>query len=137
VVLPADHQPTKMMQPGNQSLHSPTCSVPTQGTIVLGRGAAFAAMGCDCLDAVTLRRISILAAAVIALPADQSQREAVEEAVSEDDFDKLTFVRRSALDSNGESRTVIPGESDDFRPSPCRVGVAARPAFLPPGRGRR
>ena len=108
------------MQPGNQSLRSLTCSVPTQATTVLGRDAALAAMGCDCLDAVTLRRISIQAVAVVGLLADQSQREGLEEAVSEDGFGKLAFVRRSAFDSKGESSTVILGESDDFRPfAPC------------------
>src|SRR5256712_10862688 len=31
-------------------------------------------------------------------------------------FDELAFVRRSAFDTNGERKTVIIGESDDFRP---------------------
>lgn len=126
-----------MMQPGNQSFHSPTRSVPTQGTTVLGRGAALAAMGCDCLDAVTLRRISIQAVAVIGLLADQSQREGLEEAVSEDGFGKLAFVRRSAFDSKGESSTVILGESDDFRPFAMLGGPHREARFLPPGRRRR
>ena len=41
---------------------------------------------------------------VIGFVADQSRRERVEEAVPEDPFDKLPFVRRSALDTNGERR---------------------------------
>jgi hypothetical protein len=134
VALPVDHQPTKMMQPGRQSFHSPT-SVTTQGTTILRRDATLAAMGCDCLDAVALRRISIQAVAVIGLVADQSQREAVEEALSEDDFDKLAFVRRSALDSNGESRTVIPGESDDFHPFAMLGGRHREARSLASGKG--
>jgi hypothetical protein len=119
-----------MMQPGDQSFHSPTCSVPTQGTTVLGRCAALAAMSCDCLDAVTLRRISIQAVAGIGLLADQSQRGAVDEAVSEGGSHKLAFVRRSAFDSSGEGRTVILGESDDFRPLATLGGAHGEARFL-------
>jgi len=35
--------------------------------------------------------------------------------VPEDALDELAFVRRSAFDTNGERKTVIIGESDDFR----------------------
>jgi hypothetical protein len=41
--------------------------------------------------------------------------EAVEEAVSEDAFNQLAFVGRSAFDTNRERKTVIIGQSDDFR----------------------
>ena len=34
----------------------------------------------------------------------------------EDTFNKLAFVRRSAFDTNGERKTAIIGDSDDFRP---------------------
>ena len=34
----------------------------------------------------------------------------------EDAFDELALMRRSAFDTNGERKTVIIGESDDFRP---------------------
>jgi hypothetical protein len=36
--------------------------------------------------------------------------------VPEDAFDELTFVRQSAFHTNSERKTVIIGESDDFRP---------------------
>ena len=70
----------------------------------------------DHLDAIALGQISIQAVTVIGFVADQSGREGVEESVSEDAFDELAFVRRSAFDTNGERNTVIIGESDDFRP---------------------
>src|ERR1700733_4690134 len=108
---PGDHQPKKIMQPGNQSFHSATGSVATQGTTVLRPGAALAAMGCDCLDAVALCRISIQAVAVLGWLADQSLRETVEEAVSEDAIHKLAFVRLSAFDGHGGSMTALLGES--------------------------
>ena len=33
----------------------------------------------------------------------------------EDAFDELAFVRRRAFDADGEGKTVIIGESEDFR----------------------
>ena len=90
-------------------------------------------MRCDHLDAIAVGQLSIQAVTVIGFVADQSCREGVEEAVSEDAFDKLAFVRRSAFDTNGKRKTVIIGESDDFRPL-CRVwlGPTARPPFFAP-----
>ena len=72
-------------------------------------------MGCNHLDAITFGQLAIQAVTVVGFVADQSSREGIEEAVSEYAFDKLAFVRRSAFDTNGERKTVIIGESDDFR----------------------
>jgi hypothetical protein len=47
--------------------------------------------------------------------ADQSRGEHVEEAVPEDPFDKLAFLWRSTFDTDGERKTVVIGESEDFR----------------------
>jgi hypothetical protein len=66
-------------------------------------------MGCDHFDPVTLGQIAVQSVAVIGFVADQSRREGVEEAVPEDPFDELAFVRRSAFDANGERKTVIIG----------------------------
>jgi hypothetical protein len=70
----------------------------------------------DHLNAIVLGQLAVQAVAVISFVADQSRRERVEETVSEDAFDELAFVRRGAFDTNGERKTVIIGESDDFRP---------------------
>lgn len=56
-------------------------------------------MRCDHFDAVALGQIAIQSVAVIGFVADQSQREGVEEAVPEDAFDELVFVRRRAFDN--------------------------------------
>ena len=71
-------------------------------------------MGCDHLDVLTLGQVRIQTVTVVGFVADQSRREGVEEAVSEEAVDELAFVRRSAFDTNGETKAVIPGESDDF-----------------------
>ena len=46
----------------------------------------------------------------------------------EDAFDELTFVRRSAFDTNGERKTV---RAMIFVPLPRLVSPTARPPFLP------
>ena len=49
----------------------------------------------------------------------------------EDAFDELTFVPRSAFNTNGERNTVIIGERDDFRPI-AAIGQPDREAPLFP-----
>jgi hypothetical protein len=121
-----------MMQPGKQSFHSPTSSVATQRTTVLSGCPTLTAMGCDHLDTITLGQVSIQAVAVVGFVADQACRERVEEAVPEDAFDELAFVRRSAFDTNGERKTVIIGESDDFRPLAAFGGPDREAPFFAP-----
>jgi hypothetical protein len=132
VVLPANHQPTKMMQPSKESFHSPTPAVSSQGTAILRGCPALTAMRGDHLDAIAFRQLSVQAVAVVGFVADQSRREGVEEAVSEDAFDELAFVRRSAFDTNGERKTVIIGESDDFRSLAAFGGPDREAPFFAP-----
>jgi hypothetical protein len=93
VVLPADHQPTKMMQPSEKSFHSPASAIATQRSPVLRWRSPLSAMGCDHFDPVALGQVAIQAVTVIGFVADQPRREGVEEAVPEDAFDELAFVR--------------------------------------------
>ena len=103
VVLPAGHQPAKVMEPSEKSLDSPPSTVATRRATILRRFVA-----------------------------NQSCWKAVEEAVPEDAFDKLAFVLRSALDTNGERKTVIIGESDDFRPFATLGGPDRKAPFFAP-----
>jgi hypothetical protein len=68
----------------------------------------------------------------VKLVADQSCGEGVEEALPEDSFDKLAFVRRNAFDTNGGRKTVLIEESDDFRPLAALAGPDREPPFLAP-----
>ena len=83
-------------------------------------------------DAVALCQVTIQRVTVIGSVADQSCREGVEEAVSEDAFNELAVVRRSAFDANGERKTVASARAMIFVPLPRLVGPTARPPFLPP-----
>jgi uncharacterized membrane protein len=107
-------------------------AVAAQRATVLRRHAAITAMRCDHLDAIALSQALIQAVTVICFVSDQSCREGVEETLSEHTFNKLASVRRSAFDTNGERKTVIIGEIDDFRPLAAFGGATARPPFLPP-----
>jgi hypothetical protein len=51
--------------------------------------------------------------------------------VSEDAFDELAFVRRSAFDTNGKRKTVI-GESDDLRSLAAFGGPDREAPFFAP-----
>jgi hypothetical protein len=130
VVLPANHQPTNMVKPSEKAFHSPMAEE-HRATVLCWRWVV-SAMRYDHLDAETLGQIAIRAVAVIGSVADQSSREGVEEAVSEDAFDKLPFVRPSAFDTSGERKTVIIGESGDFRPFAASGGPNCRASLLAP-----
>ena len=132
VILPADHEPTKMMKPGEEAFYSPTPAVAAQRTTILRRRPALSAMGCDHLDAVALGQVPIQTVAVVGFVADQSRREGVEEAVPEDPLDELTFVRRSTFDTNGERKTVSIGESDDLRSLAALGGPDREAPFFAP-----
>jgi hypothetical protein len=132
VVLPADHQTTKMMKPGEKSFDSPASAVAPQSTAILRWRPALSTMRGNHLDAIVLGQISIQAVAVIGFVADQSHRESVEEAVTEEALDELALVRRRALDTNGERKTVIIGESDDFGPFAAFGGPDREAPFFAP-----
>ena len=121
-----------MMQPREKPFHPPASAVATQWTAVLGWRSPLSAMGCDHFDPVALGQIAVQSVTVIGFVADQSCRERVEETVPEDSFDELAFVRRSAFDTNGERKTVIIGESDDFRPFAALGGPDCETPFFAP-----
>ena len=50
----------------------------------------------------------------------------------EDAFNELAFVRRGAFDNNGERKTVVIGESDDFRSLAAFGGPDRKAPFFAP-----
>jgi hypothetical protein len=89
----------------------------------------------DHLDAIALSQVLIQAVTVIglyALSPINRAGEGVEETLSEHTFNRLAFVRRSAFDTNGERKTVIIGESDDFRPLAAFGGADREAPFFAP-----
>jgi hypothetical protein len=89
-------------------------------------------MRCNQLDAVALEQVPVQTVTVIGFVADQPRRESVEETVPEDPFDELAFVRRGAFDTDGQRKTVIIRESDDFRPLAAFGGPDREAPFFAP-----
>ncbi len=132
MILPANHQPTKPVQPSEESLHAPTSAVATERATILRDPLAILFVRSNQLDIVGFKEIVIQSVTVVGGVADQSFRELVEEALPEDFFDQLAFVRRSALDTNGERKTVIIGDCHDLRPFAALGRANGEPLFSPP-----
>jgi hypothetical protein len=94
--------------------------------------SSLSSMWRDHLNAIVLGQLAVQPVAVVGFVADHSRGERVEEeALSEDSFDKLAFVRRSAFDTNGERKTVIIGKSEDFRAFAAGRPDREAPLFCP------
>jgi hypothetical protein len=52
--------------------------------------------------------------------------------MSEDAFNELAFMRRSAFDTNGQWKTEVIGESDDFRSLAALGGTDRKAPFFAP-----
>jgi hypothetical protein len=132
VILPANHQPTKPVQPSKESLHAPTSAVATERATILREPLAVLFVGSDQLDIVGFQEIVIEWVAIVGGVADQSFRKFVKEALPEDFFDELAFVRRSALDTNGERKTVISADGEDLGAFAALGRANGEPPFFAP-----
>jgi hypothetical protein len=132
VILPGNHQPTKPVQPSKESFHAPGSAVATEGATILCEPLAIAFVRSDQLDIVGFQQIMIEWVTIVGGIADQSFRKFVEEALPEDFFDELVFVRRSALDTNGERKTVISADGEDLGAFATLGRANREPPFFAP-----
>jgi hypothetical protein len=117
------------VQPGEESLHAPTSVVATERATILRDPLAILFVRSDQLDIVGFEEM-VIHSVPVGGGADQSFRKLVEEALGEDFFDRLAFVRRSALDTNGERKTVIIGDGHDLRPFAALGRANGEPSFF-------
>ena len=129
VIFPSGNESAEVVHPGEEPLHFPSSLVAPQLASVL-RLSAPAPVGRDQLDAVLLFELLIESVRVVGFVSDELFGEFIEETSGEDLFDKLAFVRRSALDRYGERKTVISGDSDDLRPFAAPGGADGKPPFF-------
>ncbi len=122
VVLPSGDEAVVVVQPGEEPFDLPAAVIATQGSPVLG-AAATAAIGGDHCDAVGLGGLAVELVRVVGFVADEAGGPAVKEASCQNVLHKLAFGRRSAVDSNGERKTVTSGDNDDF----AALAAPARP----------
>src|SRR3972149_611039 len=115
VILPAGNEPSRVVQPGKESLDLPTATIATERAAVLrGRIHAAHVVGSDQLNAVALTQLLIQSFAVIRPVADHSFGRFREEALLERGFDEFGFMRRSAGDADGERKTMAVDDRHDF-----------------------
>jgi hypothetical protein len=131
VVLPTDDQPTKVMQPGKESFHSPTPTVTPQLTAILRGFPALPAMGSNHLNAIALGQVAVQTVTVVRFVADYPRRSVRTKLCPRTPSMSWLSCGGSAFDTTGERKTVIIGENDDFRPLPRLVGPTATPLFCP------
>jgi hypothetical protein len=116
VILPPIHEATEVMHPCKEPFHFPSSAIAAQAATVLRIVLSAAAVGSDHLDAVLGGEFFVERVRVVSFVANESFWEFVEEASGQNIFHKSALGWRSSVDSNGERKTVISGDSDDLGP---------------------
>ena len=127
VVFPSRDESAVVLHPCEDSFDLPSAPVPAQRSAILGLAFSVGSVGGDHLNAIIIGQRFIERVGVVSLIANQSFGHLVEEACGQNNFHKLALGRRSALDSDGERKTVTRGDSDDLRPlaAPGRANCKA------------
>ena len=114
VVFPAHHQAPEVVKPGEEPLYPPAAAIPPERSAVL-TSASPPPVGCNHFDPVVLGELAVERVRIVGFVADEPGRRLLEEASSQHAFHQLAFGWRSAVDSDGERKTVVSGDSDDLR----------------------
>lgn len=93
VTFPAGDEPPEIVQPGEESLDSPSPSRPPQASTVLGDDATTAPMRGNHLDAVGRHQLFVERVTVVTTIADQARREIGEETGVERGRDEMRLIR--------------------------------------------
>jgi hypothetical protein len=117
------------VKPGKKALDPPAPSVTAQRAAVLGN-SAIAAIGRDHFDSVLFFKVRIELVGIIGLVANEPRRQLVKEAARQRILYDLAFRRRSAVNRNGEWKTVTSGDSDDFRALAAPRGANGKAPFF-------
>lgn len=129
VVFPAVDEAAEVVEPGEKALDPPAPLVASQRPSILGL-AALAPVGSDHFDPVLFFKAFVEFVRVVGFVSDEPRGDFVEKASGQNVFHKLALGRRSAVDSNGERKTVISGDSDDLRPLPPAGRADGKPPFF-------
>ena len=132
MIFPANYEPTKPVQPSEESFYAPRPAIATKRSTILGNSLAIAPVRGNQFDTVAVQQMIVQGIAIVSVVADQSFGEFFEEALAEDLFDELAFVRRSALDTNGERKTVISGDGNDLGAFAALGRANGEPPFFAP-----
>jgi hypothetical protein len=134
VELPSGDEPSEVVHLGEEAFDLPAPLVASKLAPVLGFASVAAVRG-DHLDAVFIPELPIELVRVVCLVADQSGGQFVEKASGKNLLNKLALGRRSALDRDGERKTVASGDSDDLLALAPARGTDGKAPFLPLAKG--
>ena len=112
-----------------KSLSTPTTPVAAQFASIL-RLASLAPVRRNQLDVVIFREFLVERVRVVGFVPDEPRRQLVEEASGKNLLHKLALGRRSAIDSNGERKTVTSGDSEDLRALAATGGADGEAPFF-------
>jgi len=129
VIFPSGDKAAEVVQPCKEPLDFPAPAVAAQFAAILTT-APVAPVGRDHLDAVFLMEPAVERVRVVGLVTDEPGGEMVEEVSGQNVFHKLALGRRSAVDRYGERKTVISGDSNDFRALAATGGTNGEAPFL-------
>lgn len=130
VVFPSGNESSEVLHPGEEPFHLPSPSISPQLTSILSLLSATAPIGCDHFDVVLGGKLLVERVRVVGFVTDEPGGELIEEAAGKNVFHKLALGRRSAFDRYGERKTVISGDSDDFRTLATPGGADSEAPFL-------
>ncbi len=115
MILPTAHQSAEVVKPGKEAFDFPTAAITAQFAAVLGASPeAVVLVGCDDPDAVFLPQALVERIAVIRAVANHSFWLGFGEALLDGSFDQFGFMRRSAGDAAGDSKTMAVCDRHDF-----------------------
>jgi hypothetical protein len=129
VVFPSGDEAAEVVHPGEEPLDLPSSPVAVQLTPILCL-AAVASVGRNHFDVVCFREPLVEFVGVVSFVSDEPRRQLVKEASGKNLLHKLALGWRSAVDSNGERKTVSSGESDDLRALAATRGTDGKAPFF-------
>ena len=131
MILIADHQPTEVLKPGEQSFDLPTASVSPQWPTVLGgRLVSTAPVRRDQLDVSFSGQLRIQRIAVIRFVPHQPLGQVFQKAGVQRCLHERHFMRARAADVNGERKTLSVCKAHDFGAfAPFGLAHAIAPFF--------
>ena len=91
--FPTGHQPSEIVQPGEQPFHFPPASIPSQHPTILGFGLfTVALMWCDKLGSILLKKALIQRIAIVRFITNDSLWRSFDKAALDGAFNQLHFV---------------------------------------------
>src|SRR5947208_14856546 len=106
VAFIASDQPSKVVKPGKETLDLPASPITAKGSSILSDGFPVFAVGSDQLNLSLRLESEIEFVAVIGFVPNKSGKSTIDNRCIESFLDEGNFVRGSAVDANGDRKTM-------------------------------